>query len=186
MNQMPQNPLANLKDIHLPPDPGWWPPAYGWWLIAILLLTITYFGLNRWRRRQARLRPIKLALKELKELNLEINDPDQRRQLLQEISALVRRFSLIFFPETEVAELCGREWLDFICKNSSLADTSTRKAFSPLIQAPYAPICDTDLVALGKNLEQWFRDQSSRKRKKAKAENLKDKSQSDKASGERS
>ncbi|MCK5915700.1 MAG: DUF4381 domain-containing protein, partial [Deltaproteobacteria bacterium] len=78
MNQMPQNPLANLKDIHLPPDPGWWPPAYGWWLIAILLLTITYFGLNRWRQRQARLRPIKLALKELKELNLEINDPDQR------------------------------------------------------------------------------------------------------------
>ncbi|MBP6325901.1 MAG: DUF4381 domain-containing protein, partial [Dokdonella sp.] len=20
-----------LRDIHLPPDPSWWPPAPGWW-----------------------------------------------------------------------------------------------------------------------------------------------------------
>ncbi len=34
----PQDPLAALKPIHLPPDPSWWPPAPGWWLLGLALL----------------------------------------------------------------------------------------------------------------------------------------------------
>ena len=49
-----------LRDIHLPPDPGWWPPAPGWWLLALLLLLSGVFAsrhawralrVRRWRRR---------------------------------------------------------------------------------------------------------------------------------------
>ncbi len=157
MNQMPQNPLAGLKDIHLPPEPSWWPPACGWWLLTALLLTIIVFGLIKWFRHKAHVRPIKLALKELREINLQVDDPKQRRLILQQISGLIRRFSLIFFPQDDVAEFCGQTWLDFICIHSySMTEAEARKAFVPLIQDPYAPTCNTDLVALRKNLEQWF------------------------------
>jgi HAMP domain-containing protein len=167
MNQMSPNPLADLKDIHLPPQPGWWPPAPGWWLVTILLLAIIVFILIKWRRHQARLRPIKLALKELNGINLNLEDPAQRQLRLQEISALIRRFSLLFFSPDEVAELCGQEWLDFICQHCrSLDNTKARKAFAPLIQSPYAPTSNTDLIELKKHLEIWFKDQKSSKKPK--------------------
>ncbi|RLB67278.1 MAG: DUF4381 domain-containing protein, partial [Deltaproteobacteria bacterium] len=40
MNPTQQSPLAALKDIHLPPAPGWWPPAPGWWFVTFVVLTL--------------------------------------------------------------------------------------------------------------------------------------------------
>jgi len=37
-----ENPLVNLKDIHLPPPVSFWPPAPGWWILALLMIT-THF-----------------------------------------------------------------------------------------------------------------------------------------------
>jgi len=159
LNQIPQDPLAGLKDIHLPPQPGWWPPAFGWWLVAILLLAIIIFLLQKWRRRQARLRPIKLALKELKTLDFTVTDASQRQLLLQQISALIRRFSLAFFPEKEIAVLCGQPWLDFLCENSGTVDrVALRKTFASLTLGPYAPTCEVELKALEKTVETWFKN----------------------------
>jgi len=39
-----------LRDIHLPPSPGWWPPAPGWWLLATLLLLAIFLLVRRIRR----------------------------------------------------------------------------------------------------------------------------------------
>lgn len=158
LNQIPQNPLAGLKDIHLPPPPSWWPPAWGWWLATILLLAIIIFLSQKWRRRQARLRPIKLALKELKTFDFSVTDTCQRQLLLQQVSALIRRFSLAFFQGTEIADLCGQPWLDFLCENSGKVDRVTlRKDLSPLTLGPYAPTCEVDLKALEQAVENWFK-----------------------------
>jgi HAMP domain-containing protein len=174
LNQIPQDPLAGLKDIHLPPQPGWWPPALGWWLAAILLLAILIFLLRKWRRRQARLRPIKLALKELKTYDFAVTDATQRQLLLQQISALIRRFSLAFFPEKEVADLCGQPWLDFLCENSGSVDrVALRKTFAPLLRGPYAPTCDVNLKELEEAVTEWFKNLRRQKFKPA-AGNRKD------------
>ena len=34
-HHLPNDPLAELRDIHLPPEIGWWPLAYGLSLIHI-------------------------------------------------------------------------------------------------------------------------------------------------------
>ena len=53
---MQQDPLSQLRDIHLPQSGGFWPPAPGWWLlIAIAIaLGILAFVLIRRKRRKNR------------------------------------------------------------------------------------------------------------------------------------
>ena len=51
---MDESLLQQLRDIHLPTVPGWWPPAIGWWLLAIVVAgalawMIWWLG-ARWRR----------------------------------------------------------------------------------------------------------------------------------------
>jgi hypothetical protein len=53
--------LQQLRDIHVPAPPGWWPPAPGWWFLASLalaaLLLLARIAWRAWARR----RPIRRA-----------------------------------------------------------------------------------------------------------------------------
>lgn len=166
MNPTEQNPLATLKDIHLPPTPSWWPPAPGWWLVMLLLLAVTSYGLIKWRRRQRRHQPIKLALAELAQLDFKSDNPEQRHQTLQKLSALIRRFCIVFFPQTPVAGLCGQMWLDFLIKEAPTKNKGenklTGKTLRPLLEETYAPTSNTDLVVLGRLVELWFSGQKGK------------------------
>ncbi|MFT5563123.1 MAG: hypothetical protein ACI9Z9_003008, partial [Litorivivens sp.] len=52
------DPLAELRDIHLPPAIESWPPAFGWWLLAALSLVAVFFALKYllglWRKNSYR------------------------------------------------------------------------------------------------------------------------------------
>lgn len=96
----------DLRDIHLPPDPGWWPPAPGWWLLALLLLAaLAWCGvriLRRLRRRRV-----------LDRLRTEIDaalagDPSPVERLAR-MSALLRRWARRHRPEA--VGTAGEAWL---------------------------------------------------------------------------
>lgn len=168
MNAHNQNPLAALKDIHLPPAPGWWPPAPGWWLLIIVLSALLGYLLYRWWQRQRFRRPIKLALRELSRLDVHSRDPEIQRQTLQELSALLRRFCLVFFPREEVAGLCGQEWLEFLSRKAAekgliFSDSDLH----PLIEEAYAPVAEVNLESLGRVVEKWIAGQARKSRRRS-------------------
>ena len=48
-----ENPLQNLKDIHLPGAVSAWPPAPGWWILTFLLLAlVTWIIWKLWQKHQ--------------------------------------------------------------------------------------------------------------------------------------
>ena len=96
----PQDPLLQLRDIHLPAPISWWPPAPGWWLLAILVVTLIVFSIRWWQRRLAQNCYRAEALQHLDELQLSLtNEPlDQCREIL----ALLRRTAKTAYPQLSI------------------------------------------------------------------------------------
>ncbi len=106
---LPADPLASLRDIHLP-DPVSAAPAWGWWLLAALLaLAILAGGLwwRQWRHRNAYRRRALQLLQQYTTI-------DSDEQQLQAINQLLKRTALQACPQQPVAQLHGRAWSEFL------------------------------------------------------------------------
>jgi type II secretory pathway pseudopilin PulG len=110
----PADPLADLKDIHLPPPISAWPPAPGWWLLAALLVIALVAGIALWRRHRRRTAYRRAALRALDQLRNEWQPQRNDAQSLRAINQLLKRTALAACPRSEVAALDGDAWLDFL------------------------------------------------------------------------
>ena len=109
-----ENPLINLKDIHLPPAVAIWPPALGWWIVAVVLLLIVVFCGMWISRRFERRKPKTEALRLLNNLQNQQNNTDESLEILRDLSQLLRRVALTFCADENAASLHGSEWLEFL------------------------------------------------------------------------
>ncbi|MCP5151254.1 MAG: DUF4381 family protein [Ectothiorhodospiraceae bacterium] len=108
------DPLAALRDIHLPPAPSAWPPAPGWVALAVLVAALlAWLGHLGWRRWRAG-RPRRFALRRLADIARREAAGEDRLLLLAELSALLRRTALAHHPRTDVAGLAGDAWTAFL------------------------------------------------------------------------
>lgn len=106
-------PALQLRDIHLPGAPGFWPLAPGWWVVAALIALLIVGGaLMTWRRFRIRAREGR-ALRTLAELESAFRH-DRAPETLARISVLLRQIALARFPRRQVASLTGRAWLGFL------------------------------------------------------------------------
>lgn len=142
-----------LRDIHLPPAPGWWPPAPGWWLLAGLVVLLVFLSLLLWQR-QRRLRYRRQALRQL--TRLEQTYELASHALLAELSMLLKRAALSAFPVEQCAGLCDEAWLHFL--DRSLPDQPFSTGVGRcLASGPYQYRVEFDRAALLGLCRRWLR-----------------------------
>lgn len=145
--------LEQLKPLQLPDPVGWWPPAPGWWLLALLLVLLV--GLlavalyRHWQRNRYR----RAALTELRQLEQQAANGELPMTVL---SQLLRRTALHAYPDAAIAGLTTERWRAFLTRSSGLQGFEGPLG-DALIQGPYAPLPQTiDQAALLALVRQWI------------------------------
>jgi hypothetical protein len=140
MNPAEQQTLQ-LRDIHLPASPEFWPPAPGWWIAALLVLMILIWSslrlISYWRYKRSQ-REIISILEDLSQIDAD----EQTPEFLASVSTLLRRVALVKFPRKSVAALTGRNWLLFLDAHGG-AGQFVDGVGSVLEAGPY--MCDTTM-----------------------------------------
>ncbi len=164
-----EEPLAGLRDIHLPEAVSWWPPALGWWWV-VLTLGLALVLLGWWLRQRSRLKRQRrwqlqgqrAALQQLELLRQEwLTQPDT---LVAELSVLLRRVAILHYSDASCAALYGQEWLHFLDRTlGGAAEGSGSNSFSTgvgrcLVDTPYRPPGSTvvDTTALLDLAQLWL------------------------------
>jgi hypothetical protein len=145
-----------LKDLHLPEMIGWFPPAFGWWLVVVLIPLSLWFLYGCYQRltRKTSLKTAKRLLNTLK------NSTVSNSEKLTELSALLRRVAISVAPRAQTASLTGQAWLAFL--DSTLKDAPfTTGAGRCLADAPYrqSPPSEQEIYQLISLCEDWLKAQ---------------------------
>lgn len=150
----PVDPLAGLRDVHLPAPISWWPPAPGWWGLVILLLAMVLVAVI-WFRYAKRRRYRKIALKSLAELAASHTGDDDARLLVPQIANLLRRVAIESYGRPAVAQLTGNAWLEFLDRTGKTSQFSQGPG-QVLGTALYQPTLTADPVAVCTVAKKWI------------------------------
>ncbi len=149
---METNPLQQLRDIHLPADPSWWPPAIGWWLLLLGLLAVIIWACRQALRAHRRRAPLRAALAVLENLKTAEQAGDiSAEEYLHQGNAVLKRLLVRALGRSEYAELSGQAWLEALNK---LADTNvfTDSASAVLGDARFSRSPAIDVETLNEHL----------------------------------
>ncbi|MCH8496873.1 MAG: DUF4381 domain-containing protein [Marinobacter sp.] len=107
----PEALLADLRDIHPPTPGGFWPPAPGWWLLALLLLlgclAIIYMAWRRYQRTRWR----QQALRELQALAARATASNH---WFAELNSLLKRCARTAAEGQHPQALTGDAWAAYL------------------------------------------------------------------------
>ncbi|MDM7859991.1 DUF4381 domain-containing protein [Alteromonas sp. ASW11-36] len=131
------DPLAQLHDIALAEPTGWWPLAWGWWVliaasIALLILTASIL-MRRFRMRK----PLRQAQRNL---TLIIEQAQPARQQIEQINQLLKACSIHYFAASNPGKLYGQPWVDFL---SAQLPQRQRSIFLEVAQEPLVQLFQT-------------------------------------------
>jgi hypothetical protein len=152
------DPLAQLKDIHLPEPISWWPLAPGWYvLLALILIAITCLAYRLYKRHRyalAKKRALVLLNSYQKDYEKEPNAPVTSAR----ISELLRRVALVYYPREQVASLHGETWLCFLNQTSSGIDFNSVREL--LLEAPFKTEEHMNITPLFHSAKLWIQQRS--------------------------
>ncbi len=149
-------PLAKLRDIHLPEPISWWPMAPGWYLILSLaiisMLVLFYFLRRRFMNGRAKFQALCLLAIYYEEYQREGNS----QVSCMKVSELLRRVALVYFPREQVASLQGEPWLAFLTNSANDIDFYAFR--DCLLEFPYKqPTKEKDLHAFFNSAKAWIK-----------------------------
>lgn len=155
------DPLAQLRDIHLPSPIELWPPAPGWFVLAIFaflaLLAAAVWLYVRWRREQYR----RDAVSELEGLLAQYWKEQDTQAYLNQCANLLKRVALTRYQRTDVASLTGEAWVRFLDRTAGTQEF-TMGAGQALIQGSYEKDPEIAVEALHKAARYWIKQHTGR------------------------
>jgi hypothetical protein len=143
-----------LRDIHLPGEVAWWPPAPGWWLLLLIALGVAaHFALRYARQYRER-----AALKALAQVVASLEQGVEPSQCVARLSSIMRRFAMSIATRPGlVAGLVGDRWLRYLDSHWERESFSSGPGRA-LIVAPYAPACSrADALELVHVCTEWVK-----------------------------
>ncbi|HUW54389.1 MAG TPA: DUF4381 family protein [Rhodanobacter sp.] len=141
-----------LRDIHLPPDPSWWPPAPGWWLLGGLLLLALLAVAWLWRRQRRTQRQRQHVLAELDRLMRQHQHDDDQAALASGMHQLLRRVARRH--DATAAQQRGEAWRQTLARVP--VDAATLDRLLALDQAIYRAPASFDPAAASLAVRQWL------------------------------
>ena len=157
-----EDPLAQLRDLHLPQAVADWPPALGWWLLAgLVLFGLVWFMRALYRRYQSNAYR-RFAQRELTAIVAEHATTQDARRALSALQFLMKRVAMTAFNRAEVAALTGVAWTQFLDATSATSQFSLGPG-ELLIDGPYEATQDhssQELTALFSICAEWLKNHS--------------------------
>lgn len=168
-----QDPLAQLRDIHLPEPISWWPLAPGWWLLAALILGVLFFSI-RWLIKYRAKNCYRKEAHRLLTL-IPINSPNDNLKQCQNIMGLLRRVARTAYPQLALESDLTPALLERLnqCCNRTVFDQSLREQLGRLPYQANPEIPNSLLLQLSDAAEQWIKKHSidKQRRKKPRSKN---------------
>jgi len=157
-----EDPLKELRDIHLPDAVAFWPPAPGWWvLLAVILIILaltgrrSFLAMIRRRKLASVLAELDTAFADFEKLAvLESTRNQAGLDFLSTLNRILKRVAQVMYPNANSGLLTGRQWLQFLdsCDNSTDFDTGAGKALGDGI---YRRTFDANAEAVYRLARQW-------------------------------
>lgn len=145
---MQSDPLQQLRDVHAPLDPSWWPPAPGWWILAFLGLCFiawsTWRLLQTWHYRAPLRAARKLHAHYCAELKCGALAP---ANYLHASNELLKRLLVRGYNKYQFAPLSGLAWLEELDRLSG-SQMFTQGAGQALGDARFSRVQPKDAAAL--------------------------------------
>lgn len=130
------NPLAQLRDIHLPEPVSWWPLAPGWWLLIVaMFILLVWLGI-KWRQRQQFRKAFIRCRQEINAIAEAYQKNPDNRQLIAQYSQLMRRVLMLRLGRDKVASVTGEELISLL-EEHGLAKPLTNEVRELLVEGPY-------------------------------------------------
>ena len=157
---MAADPLNSLKDIHLPPPIHHWPIAPGWvvlYCLFIILIGLSiYYQLRKYHQNRSKREALKLLI-HIEQMHLQ---QDSLTDTCNAINNLLKRVALVYYPRSQVADLHGQAWLDFLNQTCQGLNFTPYRGF--LVNYPYQKPCSPtspDVLPLFQAVKIWIKQQ---------------------------
>ena len=149
---MEQDPLQQLRDVHLPVDPAWWPPAIGWWVLAIALVAALIWLVRQAVARHRAFAAVRSARLQMERLGSAARTGEiSQSQYAHQANELLKRLLVRAHRQHYMASLAGQRWLQTLDTLSD-SDDFTNGPGKILGDGRFARNVDFDLEAVHKQL----------------------------------
>ena len=148
------NDLSALHDIHLPKAIGWWPLAPGWYLLAIITIIFCLLIIVLSRRYYRNTQAKRKALLTLTVYQQQYEQEGNSQCASAQVSELLKRVALVYYPRQEVASLQGEAWITFL--NGTAKGVNFNAVRRQLLELPWRPSQNQSLQLLFDTARKWI------------------------------